>query len=126
MQRLLWMLLSCVLSAPVSAQDATSQMVAAASAGREGEVRDLLVQGVDANAKNGSGRPVLVVAGFNGNRRTALVLLAAGADVNATDEGGTSALMAASATAPAPTSPMAAPVSGGASPGSPIIEVMPE
>jgi ankyrin repeat protein len=38
-----------------------------------------------------------VVAGFNGNRRTALVLLAAGADVNATDEGGTTALMAASA-----------------------------
>ena len=78
-----------------AARDAWSS--AAATAGKASEVRDLLVQGVDANTKNGSGRPVLVMAGFNGNRRTALVLLAAGADVDAVDNAGTSALMAASA-----------------------------
>ena len=43
------------------------------------------------------GRPVIVLAGFNGNRRTVRTLLAAGADVNAVDATGTSALIAASA-----------------------------
>ena len=55
-------------------------LVAAATAGRATEVRDLLVGGVDANTKNATGRPVLVLAGFNGNRRTVQALLAAGAD----------------------------------------------
>jgi len=95
---LLWIVLGVCLVLPVvAAPDATSRLVAAAVAGREDEVRDLLVQGVDANTKNETGRPVLVMAGFNGNRRTVLTLLAAGADVNAVDGAGTSALMAASA-----------------------------
>ena len=97
MRVLLLMVFGLGLLAPAWAVDAEGRMVAAAAAGRSEEVRDLLVQGVDANTKNGSGRPVLVIAGFNGNRRTTLVLLAAGADVNAVDNGGTSALMAASA-----------------------------
>ena len=97
MRGLLWMLLGLCLSMPAVGADSTARLVAAAGAGRAAEVRELLVQGVDANTKNGSGRPVLVVAGFNGNRRTALVLLAAGADVNSVDAGGVSALMAASA-----------------------------
>ena len=85
MRGLLWILLGLCLSMPVVGADSTARLVAAAGAGRAAEVRELLVQGVDANTKNGSGRPVLVVAGFNGNRRNALVLLAAGADVNAVD-----------------------------------------
>jgi len=95
---LLWIVLGICLALPAAAaSDATSRLVAAATAGREDEVRDLLVQGGDANTKNETGRPVLVMAGFNGNRRTVLTLLAAGADVNAVDAVGTSALMAASA-----------------------------
>ena len=74
------------LTWPAFAVDATARLVAATAAGKTDVVRDLLVQGVDANTKNGTGRPVLVLAGFNGNRRTALVLLAAGADVNAHKE----------------------------------------
>lgn len=92
-----WFLLGCCLALPALGADATEKLVAAAAAGRESEVRELLVQGVDVNTKNSAGRPVLVIAGFSGNRRTALVLLAAGADVNAVDAGGMSALMAASA-----------------------------
>jgi hypothetical protein len=95
--RLLWVVVGLCLMMPAFADDATAKLVAAAAAGKESEVRDLLVQGVDANSKNGAGRPVLVMAGFNGNRRTALVLLAAGADVNAVDNAGVTALMAASA-----------------------------
>jgi len=94
---LLWITLAMSLVWPAFAVDATTRLVAATAAGKTSVVRDLLVQGVDANTKNGTGRPVLVLAGFNGNRRTALVLLAAGADVNAVDSTGTSALMAASA-----------------------------
>jgi hypothetical protein len=90
-------LLGICLAAPVAAADAVERMVAAVAAGRAEMVRDLLVQGVDANIKNGSGRPVLVLAGFNGNRRTSMALLAAGADVDAVDASGTTALMAASA-----------------------------
>jgi hypothetical protein len=95
--RLFWIAVGFCLLVPAFAYDASARLVAAATAGKASEVRDLLVQGVDANTKNGSGRPVLVMAGFNGNRRTALVLLAAGADVDAVDNAGTSALMAASA-----------------------------
>jgi hypothetical protein len=94
---LFWILVGLSLVMPAFGYDAAAKLVGAAAAGKATEVRELLVQGVDANTKNGSGRPVLVMAGFNGNRRTALVLLAAGADVNAVDASGTSALMAASA-----------------------------
>jgi len=96
-RRLFWILVGLSLVMPAFGYDAAAKLVGAATAGKATEVRELLVQGVDANTKNGSGRPVLVMAGFNGNRRTALVLLAAGADVNAVDASGTSALMAASA-----------------------------
>ena len=43
-------------------------------------VKSLLNNGADANAKNASGRPALLVAAFNGNRVTARTLLSAGAD----------------------------------------------
>ena len=97
MRRLVWILVICSLQAAVLAADNSARLVAAATAGRSVEVRDLLVGGIDANTKNATGRPVLVLAGFNGNRRTVQALLAAGADVNAVDANGTSALIAASA-----------------------------
>lgn len=97
MRRLLWLFFGLCLAGPGIAREAVEQLVSAVAAGRPHEVRDLLVQGVDANTANASGRPILVLAGFNGNRRTALVLLAAGADVNAADAAGTTALIAASA-----------------------------
>jgi ankyrin repeat protein len=86
-----------LLAAPVLPADPAADLVAAALAGREPEVRELLAGGADANTKNPAGRPVLVIAGFNGNWRTARALLSAGADVNAVDGGGVTALMAASA-----------------------------
>ena len=61
MRSILVLLLSVWLMPPTLAAEAEVQLVAATTAGRTSEVRDLLVQGVDANTKNGSGRPVLVV-----------------------------------------------------------------
>lgn len=86
-----------LFTVPALPADPVADLVAAALAGREPEVRELLAQGGDANTKNPAGRPVLVITGFNGNWRTARALLAAGADVNAVDGGGVTALMAASA-----------------------------
>ena len=80
MRGLLWILLGLCLSMPVVGADSTARLVAAAGAGRAAEVRELLVEGVDANTKNGSGRPVLVgarvVAEINvGNRRIDLMFM---------------------------------------------------
>jgi hypothetical protein len=85
------------LSPAVAAADLAQRLVAAVTIGRATEVRDLLVQGADANTTNAAGRPVLVVASVNGNRRTAMALIAAGADVNGVDGAGASPLMSASA-----------------------------
>lgn len=95
--RTLALSLVLLLAHPAWPADAAADLVAAALAGRESEVRELLAGGADANAKNPAGRPALVIAGFNGNWRTARALLSAGADVNAVDGGGVTALMAASA-----------------------------
>ncbi|MCB1792784.1 MAG: ankyrin repeat domain-containing protein, partial [Gammaproteobacteria bacterium] len=79
LSRTCFLLLLTVLIGAVHAADAGARLVAAATSGRAGEVRDLLAEGIDANTKNASGRPVIVLAGFNGNRRTVRTLLAAGA-----------------------------------------------
>ena len=92
MRRLAWILAFWTWHTAVPAADTTVRLVAAATAGRAVEVRDLLAAGVDANTKNATGRPVLVLAGFNGNRRTVQALLTAGADVNLKDAVGKSAM----------------------------------
>lgn len=84
-------------SAPIHAVDQNQELVGAAAAGRVERLRSLLAEGADANAKNTSGRPALLVAAFNGNRVTARTLLGAGADTNAADPTGLTALMAAAA-----------------------------
>ena len=49
---LLWITLAMGLVLPAFAVDATARLVAATAAGKTEVVRDLLVQGVDANTKN--------------------------------------------------------------------------
>jgi ankyrin repeat protein len=89
--------LALFVGAPVHAIDLNQELVSAAASGRVERLRSLLAEGVDANAKNTSGRPALLVAAFNGNRMTARTLLSAGADANAADSTGVTALMAAAA-----------------------------
>ena len=82
---------------PLWAADMSPLLLSAAADGDEFMVQKVLAQGVDANAKNGAGRPALVMAAFNGNTHTVKALLAAGADVNAVDGAGASAVMEAAA-----------------------------
>ena len=97
MNRLMLLAFLSILAPAVCAADVNVELLSAVSAGRTGQVADLLAQGADANAKNPAGRPALVLAGFSGNRRTARLLVNAGADVNAVDSAGNTALIAASA-----------------------------
>jgi len=86
-----------IMALPVTVlgADPARQLVASVTAGRQQTVQDLLAQGMDANAKNTAGRPVLILAAYNGNLHTLRALLGAGADANAVDKQGNTALMEA-------------------------------
>jgi len=88
-------LLLVMFSLALPAAGSEQMLLAAAGQGQVEQVKSLLAQGVDANARNGAGRPALVLAAFNGNERTVRALLAAGADVNGADNAGNTALMEA-------------------------------
>lgn len=64
----------------------------AAAQGRRGIVRRLLVQGMDVNARDDSGRTALHVAARAGRREVAQLLLAKGADLTALDQDSMTAL----------------------------------
>ena len=63
--------------------------------GRTKEVKALLLQGVDVNAKDGMGRTALMFAVINMHYDTVRALLDSGADVNAKSNSGGTALMLA-------------------------------
>lgn len=77
--------------------DSGSQLAGAAAAGRVQQVRDLLLDGADVNARGPGERTPLMNAAAGGNLQTSRLLLAAGAEVNLVDARGRSALMEASA-----------------------------
>lgn len=77
---------------PVNADDVTD-LFAAATRGKLQRVEALLADGVDVNAKTGSGRTALMGASFNGNVRVVKYLLSYGADVNQSDNAGVTPLM---------------------------------
>ena len=93
----LLMLLLCSVSLAAPAQQAGSGLLAAAAAGRVQQLRSLLAEGVDVNARDGAGRTALINAAAGGNLRTARLLLAAGADADLADARGRTALMEAAA-----------------------------
>ena len=71
-------------------------LIKAASVGQPMEAEALLQSGADANAKNNSGRTVLMLASMRGHTEVVRLLLDAGADVNAVDSDGNTAIMFAS------------------------------
>jgi len=72
-------------------------LLAAASLGRYQQLRDLIADGADVNAKNPAGKPALSLATYFGNTRCARALLGAGANPNQTDNLGNTPLMDAAA-----------------------------
>lgn len=91
-----WLLLFClVLPDYALARDINVELINAARAGNVTEVRDLIAEGADINAKNAAGKTVLMVAANLGNARIVDILLSEGADVNAKDNLESTALIAA-------------------------------
>jgi ankyrin repeat protein len=67
-------------------------LIKTASVGDSMEAEALLESGADANAKNSSGRTVLMLAAMRGNIETVQLLLKAGADMNVRRFDGATAL----------------------------------
>ena len=65
------------------AQDQTQALIEAAKKGDLEQVRDLLDEGADVNAKNGDGLTALMAAAETGNLDVVKFLIEKGADVNA-------------------------------------------
>jgi uncharacterized membrane protein YvbJ len=80
----------------LSADDLNKEVVAAVVAGDANRLTDLLNQGGDANSKDTTGVPVLIIASLNGKTDIVKILLGKGANANAVVSDGESALMAAS------------------------------
>jgi ankyrin repeat protein len=77
----IWLILAL---APVAeANNKNSELIAASHQGRLEEVKRLLDEGVDVNAKEKGGQTALVMAAMNGHTNTVKLLLGKGADINA-------------------------------------------
>lgn len=85
------MLVSSALGAAEAELD--KALVKAVRAGLIEDVRGLLADGADPNAKTGAGRTVLMTAAYNGNRRIVNLILAEGVNVNEADSNQNTALM---------------------------------
>src|SRR5260370_871056 len=80
------------VSAPPDSRDPTRRLLDAAEAGDNAEVRNLLREGADVNAKGSYGSTALIGAAARGHTNTLRTLLEKGADVNAKDNNGRTAL----------------------------------
>ena len=83
------------LALPTCAQDLNTRLTDASRARDAAEVRKLLAEGADPNAKDKYGRTALMEAASGGYTENVRVLLGKGADVNAKDAVGWSALFRA-------------------------------
>jgi ankyrin repeat protein len=93
MTKALWaLLLFLCLGCPARSQDLNTKLTDAARSRDTAEVRKLLEDGANPNAKDKNGRTPLMEASSGGYTDTVRVLLEKGADVNATDMVGWSAL----------------------------------
>ena len=71
------------------------QLISAAGSGRTGEVRSLLQQGADVDARDATRQTALIAAAYGNHLGAARVLIRAGADVDAKDETSQSAYLIA-------------------------------
>jgi len=91
-----WILILCLILPLVSwARDRDAALVNATRAGKVSEVRDLIAEGADINAKNAYGKTVLIMAATLGNTHIVDILLSEGVEVNAKDNLDSTALIAA-------------------------------
>jgi TonB family protein len=83
------------LTASTAQQDDETALITAASQGRVDEVRTLLDQGIDVNARNEDGWTPLLFAALGGHAEVVALLLEWDADVNVSNKAGWTPLIAA-------------------------------
>lgn len=95
LRRLLGLAIFSGLAFPVQAQEINARLIDAARGRDSAQVRQLLSEGADPNARDKFGRTALMEAASSGYTDNIRILLEKGADINARDTVGWSALLRA-------------------------------